>query len=72
MTLETAKHVVTERFLGRLGLHGVGLRRKDDAVCLYIDATAREDDVQALVGDVRREIAPHQVVVIREAPATLA
>lgn len=72
MTLDTAKELVSSRFLGRSGLHGVGLRRRDDAVCLYVDVTASQAEVHALVGDVRREVFPHQVVVVRDEPASLA
>ncbi len=72
MTLDTAKELVSSRYLGRAGLHGVGLRRRENAVCLYVAAGAAEADVSALIGDVRREVSPHGVVVVRDEPASLA
>ncbi|HIC80310.1 MAG TPA: hypothetical protein EYH07_14995 [Kiloniellaceae bacterium] len=69
--LEDAKRRLKHRMLGRCGVHAVGIRRADNAVCLY--AAAIEDpELVALLPDIEREVAPVRVLLIEEAPPKAA
>ena len=64
-TLETVKDSGRRQYLGRWGIHGVGVRRAENAVCIYLDGGG-----PGLPDDVRRQIEqearPFQMLVIEE------
>src|SRR4051794_38374524 len=63
MTLEEAKSLVSDKYLGVAGIHGVGLKRKQDAISLYV-----EDEHDARLADalseVKKAVQPYRVVVV--------
>lgn len=63
ITLEEAKRRVRERLLGRLGVHAVGLRRRDGAVSLYWDP-AHGGTRDELGAEARPLAEPYDVVII--------
>ncbi len=69
--LEDAKRRLKHRLLGRCGIHAVGIRRADNAVCLYA-AAVEDPELVALLPDIEREVAPLRVLLIEEAPPTTA
>ena len=64
-TLEEAKTFVREEYLGRAGIHGVGLRRAENAVLVYIHEESPEQEV--LVEQIRQEVSPFDLHTVREA-----
>ena len=66
-TLEQVKRRIRSEYMGVAGIHGVGLRREQNAVCIYTHGTGGFVDT-----DLRREIEekakPFSVVVIEEDP----
>lgn len=69
--LEEAKRRLKHRLLGRCGIHAVGIRRAENAVCLY--AAAVEDaELTALLPEIEKEVAPLRVLLIEEAPPKAA
>jgi hypothetical protein len=52
------------RYLGRLGIHGFGIRAKQDAVCVYLDEICEPQ--QEGLNAMRRDAAPHQLIAIEE------
>lgn len=65
-TLEETKAVVRTKYLGRAGIHGVGIRRATNALCLYVHQESPEQ--KALVDRIREEAAPYGVVTVDEEP----
>ena len=70
-SLEQAKERLKTRFLGRAGVHGLGIRRAENAICVYAD-TEEDPDFPLILAQIEEEVAPLTVLVIREArPANL-
>jgi len=69
-SLQDIKRSISQQYLGRSGIHGVGLRAGEDAVVIYVapDST-REQEL--LLEDIRRAAAPHGVVTVQEAAPRL-
>ena len=68
-TLQEAKIRVSDRFLGTHGIHSVGVRKRDNAVCLY--TTDRREPDEAVVEGIRREAEPYAVVIVRSERARI-
>lgn len=67
--LQAAKARVKKRFLGQQGIHGVGIRRAEGAVCVYIDLDCEETAaLRSLLTEIERDATPFRVLVIREEP----
>ena len=44
-SLNEIKEKISQKYLGKSGIHGVGMRRREDAVYLYADADSIAEDV---------------------------
>ena len=66
--LEETKDKLDRQFLGRGGIHSVGLRRSKQAVTVYMSPDAPGDRDQTL-NEVRKQAAPFEVIVIEDEPA---
>jgi|HubBroStandDraft_1064217.scaffolds.fasta_scaffold589973_2 hypothetical protein len=66
--LEKAKSRIDQKFLGRGGIHGVGLQRSKKAVKLYV-SKSRDENFGSLLKQVREQAAPFNVIVVPSAPA---
>jgi hypothetical protein len=64
-SLEETKERLSQLYLGRGGIHGVGLRRSENAVTVYLDAGGGEPPA-GLVGEMERAAAPFRLLVIDE------
>lgn len=64
-TLDDAQSLVTEKYLGQAGIHGVGIRRKKSAIALYVEPGATEEhkDLLTQIGD---EVKPYDLIVVEE------
>jgi hypothetical protein len=71
ITLEDVRAVVSEKYLGKAGIHGVGLRRSQSAVAVYVDAEDGPDrqEVLSLIED---EIKPFKLLVVEEGRASIS
>lgn len=69
-SLDEAKKIVRSEFLGVSGVHGVGLRRADNAVCVYVHAAGdeRPGDLAAVIEE---RVRPYKLIVIEEAAPRL-
>lgn len=64
-TLEEVKETVSRKYVGKMGIHAVGIRRSQNAVCVYLhDADAVGQD--ALLKAIAKEAGPYQVLTVRE------
>ena len=64
MTLDDAKQLVSDRYLGQAGIHGVGIRRRDDALSLYVEDHTHPDLTAKVLPDIEREVQPHRVIAV--------
>jgi hypothetical protein len=62
MTLQEAKDALSARLLGRLGIHGVGRRSKDEAVVLYFDQGTETRVIDAAIVEAREIVRPYRVL----------
>ena len=68
-SLKLAKERLKARFLGRAGVHGLGIRRSENAICVYADEE-EDPDFPSVLAQIEEEAAPLTVLVIREARPT--
>ncbi|MGL4611803.1 MAG: hypothetical protein ACRCYY_19350 [Trueperaceae bacterium] len=69
MTLETAKQKVRRKYLGEAGIHGVGVRRREGALCLYV-SSKDDPELQRLLEAICADVSPYPVRTVEEAPAS--
>ncbi|HZL73423.1 MAG TPA: hypothetical protein VFC86_13255 [Planctomycetota bacterium] len=68
--LARLKSEFTKRYLGTHGIHGVGIREVDNAICLYVGRDSNLESSPAFESIVRTA-APFTVVLVHEdAPKT--
>ena len=63
MTLDEAKDIVSDKFLGMAGIHGVGMKRKQRAISLYVE-NDRDARLQQALRGVRAAIQPYDVILV--------
>ena len=69
--LVEVKKQIRKKYVGQAGIHGVGIRSKENVVRLYANKD-RGDQQEHLIGSIRREIAPFVLdVIFDEAPVML-
>jgi hypothetical protein len=69
-TLETAKNKVRRKYLGEAGIHAIGVRRAEKALCLYV-SSRDNPELSALVACIEKEISPYHVITVEEQQATI-
>jgi hypothetical protein len=57
--------------LGRDGIHGVGIRSSEKALCIYLDPGSRLAETQTL-REIEDEAAPFKILLIEEEPPTIS
>ncbi len=65
-SLEETKERLKGRFLGRAGVHGLGIRHAENAICVYADME-ETPEFQALLAEIEKESGSFRILVIREA-----
>jgi hypothetical protein len=66
-SLDEAKKNLRRCYLGQAGIHGVGLKRSQNAVILYITTGYKDSpDFQAILKSIIQEVSPFKVVQIEE------
>lgn len=69
-SLRQAKDRLRRQFLGRAGLHGLGLRPAENAICIYADADETPEQ-QTLLTEIEQAAKPFGIIVIREPKPTV-
>ena len=64
-TLESVKSLVSSKYLGKAGIHGVGIRRSKSAVAVYVEPGTRPGK-QEMLRSIEKEIAPFNLLVVEE------
>ena len=73
-TIDQAQRRIGRRYLGKDGIHALGIKRNDEAnsaVLVYIDP-AWPGSRTILLNKLRRDAAPYAVETVEEEPARLA
>jgi hypothetical protein len=69
-TLEDVQSLVSQKYLGKEGIHGVGIRRSKGAVTIYVDSAERPEQKE-LLDLIEEEIKPFNLLVVEEGRASL-
>lgn len=73
MSILAKKNEISEKYLGKSGVHGVGMSRELGAIRLHVDAPANESqrlELQSVIADVRKDAAPYDVLTSIDDRAT--
>ena len=68
--LEAVKERIKARYLGRGGIHAVGMRRGENAICVYVSAPG-DSKRQHLLKEIEEAVAPFRLLVVTEEPPSL-
>lgn len=64
-SLNRIKEELRSRYLGKHGIHGVGIRESENLVCIYLDPNSDLERSQVWEA-IRKAAAPYQIVLIPE------
>jgi hypothetical protein len=70
MSLEAAKERLSREYLGRAGIHGIGLSKRQNAIRVHLAPGGDPEREAALVEALKRDAAPYAVLVVTEDRAT--
>ena len=62
-SLDEIKENISQKYLGKSGIHGIGIRRKDNALYIYGEKDSIKKDV---LEEIEKDAAPYTVVTIEE------
>jgi len=68
-SLDETKQLLSQKYLGKEGIHGIGLSRRENAIRVHMipatdaDHAARQED---LIAQLKKEADPHSVQVTTE------
>ena len=77
MTLEDTKRRLSRKYLGKGGIHGIGLAKRQNAIRVHLAPSTgrdREGTAQqsALLDELRRDASPYAVLVTSEGAPTIS
>lgn len=64
-SLDDVKDRVSEKYLGRAGIHGVGIRRSQETLMVYLHSGDPGEQARVL-REIEAEAAPYPVVALTE------
>lgn len=68
-SLDEVKQDISEKFLGKCGIHSIGIRRKNNALYVYTEASPNQE---AVLEEIKKEAAPYSVVTVEEERAKIS
>jgi len=69
-SLDEIKARVAKRFLGKSGIHSIGISRADNTLRVYLEAEP-DSELEELLKQIRAEAAPYEVVDIASERASI-
>jgi hypothetical protein len=63
--LDQVQERITRKYLGKAGIHGVGIRHKKSAIVLYVEPGAAEEHKNALT-KIKEEVEPLNLMIVEE------
>jgi hypothetical protein len=70
-SIDDVKQRISQDFLGRAGIHGVGIRRSEDAIYLYV-TPQRHPDRGQVMDEIRKIAAPFRVTWVEADAPTIS
>lgn len=70
-SLDEVKESISQKYLGKSGIHSVGIRRKLNAICVYTDTETTQPQKNVLE-KIKKEIAPFSLVTVTEGRAKIS
>lgn len=64
-SLDEVKQDISQKYLGKSGIHGIGIRRKANALSIYTDAEPSPKQ-KAVLEEIKKEVAPFSVITVEE------
>ncbi|HEU0015371.1 MAG TPA: hypothetical protein VFQ45_16905 [Longimicrobium sp.] len=64
-SLEDVKNSISGKYLGRAGIHGVGMRRSQGALMVYVHSSDSGEQAR-LLREIEAEALPYRVVAVEE------
>ena len=61
--LESTKGLLRRKFIGKYGIHGFGIRKSVDAICIYMD---EDTDQQEIIDELKEAASPHQIIIVKQ------
>ena len=68
-TLDDVKKRLKSRYVGKSGIHAIGVRRSQNALCVYVDPRAGPS--QVVLDEIERDAAPFKLLILLEEPPSL-
>ncbi len=69
-SLDEVKQNISQKYLGKSGIHGIGIRRKTNALYVYTDAEPSPKQ-KAVLEEIKKEVAPFSVITVEEERANI-
>jgi len=69
-SLAEVKARLAQKYMGKCGVHGVGMSRSHQAIKLYVGPDSEIESSGAIL-EVQQEALPWRVIVVREEPPEL-
>ena len=66
-SLNAVRKRISRKYIGKEGIHGVGMRRTENAVSVYLKATSNPQQ-KMILEEIEKEVAPYKVLIIEEEP----
>jgi hypothetical protein len=63
-SLEEVKEYLSGKYLGKSGIHSVGISRTDNAVRVYVE-TDSDDKLEGILKEIEKEAAPYKIIPIK-------
>ncbi len=64
-SLDEVKENISQKYLGKFGIHAIAVHRKTNSLNIYIDAEPDESKKNVLE-EIEKEIAPFSLITIKE------
>ena len=64
-SLDAIRKLVSRKYIGKVGIHGIGVRRKSNAICVYLSSNSNPEQ-KLVLEDIEREVVPYEVLRIEE------
>jgi hypothetical protein len=70
-SLEETKEHLSGKYLGKAGIHSLGISRAENAVRVYMQDDDNEE-LEGVLKDIEREAAPYKIVTIKSDRSSIA
>ncbi len=69
-SLDELKEQLSNKYLGKAGIHGIGISRLHDAIRVYLQPEAG-DEQENILKEIEKEVAPFKVLPVKSNRPTM-